>query len=107
MTTAPADRQAALDWAAGFRARRSALREALGAGTLTLEGLLSGVAAGEAAEDGAVRLLFVLESIPGAGKVATRRRLAELGLPETMLLRDLDAGQRRVVQREFGSGGTA
>ena len=102
---------AAHSWAAGFRARREELRRELAAGTLTLADVLDRA---DDTDDGAVKLLFVLESLPGAGKVATRRRLAQLDLPETAPVRSLSAEQRRTVLEEFpvpigtaGRAGTA
>jgi hypothetical protein len=89
---------AAHRWAAGFRSRREELRRQLGDGTRSLADVL---AAADDTDDGVVKLLFVLESLPGAGKVATRRRLAELGLPETAAVRSLDASQRALVLRSF------
>jgi len=99
------DRREALDWAAGFRARRSQLRADLRDGTTTLEQILCHI---DGADDlGAVRLLFVLESLPDASKVHTRRRLAALGVGGSTPLRDLDASQRRDVLGEFGVVGGA
>ena len=89
---------AAHSWAAGFRARREELRRELAAGVLTLADVLDRA---DDTDDGAVKLLFVLESLPGAGKVATRRRLAQLDLPETAPIRSLTAEQRRTVLEEF------
>lgn len=97
-------RQAAFAWAEGFRSRRGRLRQDLGDGTTTLDRVLADAAAGSG-DLGAVRLLFVLESLPGAGKVATRRRLAELGLAESVAIRDLDATGRDALLAAFGGAG--
>jgi guanylate kinase len=102
---APADRAAAFDWADRRRRARARLREDLGAGRRTLAELL------EVARDpdpvdpedpAAVKVLVVLESLPGARKVATRRRLAGIGVPETLPLGQLDDDQRAALLRVFG-----
>ena len=97
-------RAAAHAWAAGFRGRRSELRGALSDGTTSLSEVLDRA---DHTDDGGLKLLFVLESLPGAGKVSTRRRLAELGLDETTPLRRLTAEQRRVVLGAFPIGASA
>jgi hypothetical protein len=94
--------EAAHRWAEGFRRRRDELRRALGDGSTSLAEVL---ARADDGDDGRVTLLFVLESLPGAGKVTTRRRLAELGLPEQAPLRSLSAEQRRQVLDAFAPVG--
>ena len=74
------DRDRALAWAAMVRAGRVALRDDMQAGRRSLDDVLAERATGP---DGRVKVLFVLESLPGAGKVRTRRRLAQLGVTET------------------------
>ena len=58
------DRSAAFGWAAAFRTRRAELRRELSSGERTLAEVLDG---SDATADGAVKLLFVLESLPAAG----------------------------------------
>jgi hypothetical protein len=94
-------REAALAWASTARERRAALRADLSSGRRTLAEVL---AARDDAHDGRVRLLFVLESLPGAGKVATRRRLGQLGLDELTPLQDLDDATCALVLEEFPVG---
>jgi len=98
VTSPVGDREAALDWAAAARRRRGELRHELSSGSRTLDDVLSSV---EETGDGATRLLFVLESLPRAGKVATRRHLSRLGLSETLALADLSADQQVLVLAEF------
>lgn len=98
------DRSAAFGWAAAFRTRRAELRRELSSGERTLAEVLDG---SDATADGAVKLLFVLESLPAAGKVTTRRHLASLGIMETVRLRDLGAEERDLVLREFPVAGGA
>ena len=95
------DRAAALAWAERSRTRRSELRDDLRSGRRTLADVLDARADDH---DGRVRLLYVLESLPAAGKVGTRRRLAQLGLSETAPIRDLDDATCRVLVAEFPVG---
>lgn len=100
----PADtgsaRAEALAWAASFREHRSALRRRLSAGELTLADVLAWpTSAGE--QLGQVRLLFVLESLPSARKVDTRRRLAELGVGELTPLAALTGPEREQLLANF------
>lgn len=99
---ARSDRPAALAWAEAVRVHRRTLRDSLRDGSDGLEQLIGRVERGDA-DDGSVRLLFVLESLPGAGKVDTRRRLHRLGLEETTPLRDLDPAERRSILQEFSA----
>lgn len=92
------ERDAALAWAQEFRVRREALRLDLREGRLTLDDVMADRHEGV---DGAMKVLFVLESLPGARKVGTRRRLAELGVAETAPLRSLDDRTCAVLLREF------
>lgn len=92
------DRDAALEWASTFRRRRSELRRDMACGMRSLGDVLDSADRGD---DGLVRLLFVLESLPGAGKVATRRHLARLGLAGNRAIRELTASQRALLLREF------
>ncbi len=101
-TLATQDHRAdALSWAARSRERREELRVELSSGRRTLGDVL---AARQDEHDGRVRLLYVLESLPGAGKVATRRRMAQLGLEEATPLHDLDDAACAVVLAEFPVG---
>lgn len=103
------NRDDALAWAAAFRERRSQLRSSLNDGSLTLDQLLSDAAH---SDDGAVKLLYVLESLPSAGKVATRRHLAVLGVDEGVTLDALTTSERAAILRDFpmvasGAGASA
>lgn len=93
-----AERAAAFTWAASFRRRRDELRARLGDRTCSLEEVLD---AADSTDDGLVRLLFVLESLPGAAKVATRRHLAAIAVDSDVTLRELTSSERALVLREF------
>ena len=86
-------RQAALDKAAAARRARAELKEQLKMGSLTLAELLS-----RADKDDIVakmKVLAVLESLPGLGKVKARRIMEEVGISETRRLQGLGEQQRR------------
>ena len=97
----------ALDWAARARAVRFALREQLAAGEVSLDDVLGRAGTDELV--GAARLGWVLESLPGARKDDTRRRLAELGIDPAVPIDSLRAEQVAVVRDRFGTpaGGIA
>ncbi|MBS1839047.1 MAG: integration host factor [Actinobacteria bacterium] len=92
------ERAAAMEWASRVRGRRNDLRHALSSGVVSLAEVLDGAVDGD---DALVRLLFVLESLPAAGKVATRRHLAALGLAGDMPIGELTAAQRDLVLAQF------
>lgn len=89
----------ALSWASTVRAVRDSVCEQLGAGTATLEEVM------DARTDprvGDAHLLVVLESLPEASKVATRRTLADLGVDGRTRLVDLRDGEVAAVLVAFG-----
>ena len=86
-------RQAALEKAAVARPDRAELKERLKMGSVTLEELL-----GQADHDdivGKMKVLAVLESLPGLGKVKARRLMDEVGISETRRLHGLGEQQRK------------
>ena len=92
----------ALAWAAHLRGVRSSLREDLGAGTTDLGAVLG--RRGDPAV-GAVHLLWVLESLPGARKVPTRRALAAMGIGERTPLAGLSDAEVAAVLERFDPRG--
>jgi hypothetical protein len=96
----PAQRQAALEKAAAARRQRAELKEKLKAGSLSLEEL---IAQGE--RDDAVaklKVVTVLESLPGVGKVKARRIMEELEISENRRVRGLGTHQRKALLGHFG-----
>jgi hypothetical protein len=94
-------RQAALAKAAVARRARAELKERLKMGSITLAELLD-----EADRDdmvAGIKVLAVLESLPGVGKVTARRAMDEIGIAETRRLRGLGAQQRKALLDAFGS----
>ena len=50
---------------------------------------------------GKMKVLAVLESLPGVGKVKARRTMEEIGISETRRVRGLGAQQRKELLAEF------
>ena len=86
-------RQAALEKAAQARRMRAELKEKLKMGSLTLGELLQQADSDEVV--GKMKVLAVLESLPGLGKVKARRIMDEVGISETRRLQGLGDQQRR------------
>ena len=83
----PQQRTAALAKAAQARKARAEIKDQLKNGRVTLSGLL-----GRAANDdivGKMKVLAVLESLPGTGKVKARRLMEQIGISETRRLQGL------------------
>jgi signal recognition particle GTPase len=96
----PEQRQAALAKAAAARRQRAELKEKLKMGSLTLKELLD-----QAENDEVVRkmkVLAVLESLPGLGKVKARRLMEEVDISETRRVQGLGDQQRRKLFEKLG-----
>ena len=90
-------RQAALDKAAKVRRDRAEVKERLKMGTLSLADLLSRAEGDDTV--GKMKVLSVLESLPGLGKVKARRLMETVGISETRRLQGLGANQREALLR--------
>jgi DNA uptake protein ComE-like DNA-binding protein len=96
----PEQRQAALDKAAAARRARAELKEKLKMGSITLSELL-----GQADSDDVVakiKVVTVLESLPGVGKVKARRIMEELEISDSRRVRGLGQNQRKALLGRFG-----
>jgi hypothetical protein len=98
-TEVTADRDAALRWAARMRDARADLRRSMQTGERSLDEVLTGAAADPLISP--VRLLFVLESLPGARKVDTRRHLERSGIDGDAAVGSLDDATRARVASDF------
>ncbi len=88
----PEQRQAALEKAAAARRQRAELKEKLKMGSVSLKELLD-----QSPDDEVVakmKVLSVLESLPGVGKVKARRLMEEVGISETRRVQGLGNNQR-------------
>jgi signal recognition particle GTPase len=85
-------RQAALQKAAEARRQRAEVKAKLKQGSMSLEDLFD-----QGTRDDALaklKVVSVLESLPGVGKVQARRIMQELDISETRRLRGLGRNQR-------------
>lgn len=95
----PEQRRAALEKAARARQKRAEVKEQLKSGRLTLADLL---AQGDADDMvGKLKVVSMLESLPGVGKVRARRLMGELDISESRRLRGLGDNQRQRLLDRF------
>jgi len=94
----PEQRQAALEKAAVARRARAELKEKLKMGSVTLEELF----AQSGTDDiiGKMKVLAVLESLPGVGKVKARKLMEEINIPDTRRVQGLGSHQRQALLQE-------
>jgi signal recognition particle GTPase len=90
-------RQAALQKAAKVRRERADVKEKLKIGSLTLAELLKQAENDETV--GKMKVVSVLESLPGLGKVKARRLMETVGISESRRLQGLGAKQRADLLR--------
>jgi hypothetical protein len=96
----PDQRQAALEKAAAARRLRAELKEKLKMGSITLRELLEQGDHDEIV--GKMKVLSVLESLPGLGKVKARRLMEDVGISETRRLQGLGDQQRKKLFEKLG-----
>lgn len=97
----PEQRRAALEKAAVARQKRAEVKEQLKCGSLTLRELFD---QGDHDEIlGKLKVVSMLESLPGVGKVRARRLMEELDISESRRLRGLGENQRRRLLERFAS----
>ena len=89
----PEQREAALAKAAEARRARAELKEKLKMGSLTLTDLLDQADGNDTI--GKMKVLAVLESLPGVGKVRARRAMEEIGIADTRRVKGLGDQQRK------------
>lgn len=93
----PEQRAAALEKAAQARKARAELKEKLKMGQITLTSLLEDASSNELI--GKMKVISVLESLPGIGKVKARKLMEEIGVAETRRLQGLGSNQKeRLIQ---------
>jgi hypothetical protein len=96
----PDERQAALEKAAAARRLRAELKEKLKMGSLTLRELLNQSASDEIVAK--MKIVSVLESLPGLGKVKARKLMEEIGISETRRIQGLGDQQRKKLFEKLG-----
>jgi hypothetical protein len=99
----PEQRQLALEKAAIARRSRAEVKDKLKIGSLTLRELFD--AADTKDDSGEIlaklKVVSVLESLPGVGKVRARSIMSELEISESRRLRGLGTNQRRALLEKF------
>jgi hypothetical protein len=96
----PEQREQALAKAAAARRARAELKDQLKSGNLSLAQLLERADADEHA--GGMKVLAVIESLPGVGKVKARRTMDQIGIADTRRVRGLGDQQKKALLEEFG-----
>ena len=96
----PEQRTAALMKAAEARTARAELKEKLKMGSVTLREALTR-ADGDPVI-GKLKVLNLLESLPGLGKVKARRIMEDIGIAETRRVQGLGAQQRQTLLDQLG-----
>ncbi len=97
----PEQRQAALYKAAAARRQRAELKEKLKMGDVSLPELLDQADRDEVVAK--LKVVTVLESLPGVGKVKARRLMEDLEISESRRVRGLGAKQRLALLERFTS----
>ena len=93
-------RQAALAKAAEARRVRADAKQRLKDGDLTFLELLDAAESDEILNN--TKILTILESLPGIGKVKARRTMEAIGIAESRRIRGLGENQRRGRVAVFG-----
>lgn len=95
----PDQRQAALAKAGAARRLRAELKDKLKMGSTSLTELFD--LAGTDETVAKMKVLTVLESLPGLGKVKARRLMEELNISESRRIRGLGSQQRETLLKRF------
>jgi len=99
----PEQRQAALDKAAASRRERAEVKNRLkNSGASIVEVLREGRDNEVIAK---MRVVDLLQSMPGVGKVRARQLMDRLGIAESRRVRGLGANQVAALEREFAQPG--
>jgi hypothetical protein len=99
----PEQRQQALEKAAAARRQRAEVKDKLKIGSLSLSELFEQT---DRRDDSGkmlakLKVVSVLESLPGVGKVRARNIMTELEISETRRLQGLGTNQRRALLDRF------
>lgn len=94
----PEQRAQALAKAAAARTALAAVKSQLRLGTLTLPAAL----ASDDATVGKLKVVAMLESLPGVGKIKARRIMDEVGIADNRRVQGLGAQQKHALLERFG-----
>lgn len=95
-------RAAALEKAGAARRQRAELKDKLKMGSMTLEELLDQADRDEVVAK--MKVVAVLESLPGVGKVKARRLMGDVGISETRRVQGLGDKQRKSLFDKLAAG---
>ncbi len=98
----PEQRQAALEKAAASRRERAEIKNRLKNSGASISDVLAEGQTNEVV--GKMKVVDLLQSMPGLGKVRARQTMERLGIAESRRVRGLGTKQVAALQREFGSG---
>jgi hypothetical protein len=99
----PEQRAAALAKAAEARAARAEIKQRLKMGSITLADALGS----DDKNIGKLKVVSMLESLPGVGKIKARRIMEEIGIADNRRVQGLGAQQRQSLLNELGDSGAA
>jgi ribosomal protein S13 len=97
----PDQRKAALDKAAASRRERAEVKNRLKNSGASISDVLAQGQQNEVI--GKMRVIDLLQSMPGLGKVRARQTMERLGIAESRRVRGLGTKQVAALQREFGA----
>ena len=98
----PDQRQAALQKAAASRRERAEVKNRLKNAGASISEVLSQGQSNEVI--GKMRVVDLLQAMPGLGKVRARQTMERLGIAESRRVRGLGAKQVAALEREFAPG---
>ncbi|HEU0286187.1 MAG TPA: integration host factor, actinobacterial type [Nocardioidaceae bacterium] len=99
----PEQRQAALEKAAAARRERAEVKNRLKHSGASLHEVLSEGQRNEVI--GKMKVLDLLQSMPGLGKVRAKQLMERIGIAETRRVRGLGVNQVSALEREFADQG--
>ena len=94
-------RRAALEKAARIRRERAAVKNRLKNSGASLTETLQAASTNEAI--GKMKVIDLLQAMPGLGKVRARQLMERLGIAESRRVRGLGTKQVAALQKEFGA----
>ena len=98
----PEQRQAALEKAAAARRERAEVKNRLKNSGASIADVLQEGQKNEVV--GKMKVLDLLQSVPGLGKVRARQMMERLGIAESRRVRGLGTKQVAALEREFAPG---
>ncbi len=96
----PEQRAAALVKATAVRRERAELKAQLKMGAVSFDELVARIDSDEVVAK--TKVLAVLESLPGVGKVKARRTMEDIGIAESRRMRGLGEQQTKALLEQFG-----